>query len=666
MNNQTIQSFYDSEFKKFLSKNSLRAFINGHDQEAVFRMNRLWEKNNYSWGDPIEMDDDLIDLIIKRMSPLYQEFEKKMNLILKQIFVLNSDDLQGEGLDFIVLNNIRVIKKQDQLVPNFYFRKNPDSNKMGSLKRSWVQVSNAQFKRVEVLQSQYKLADTRENKQVQVLLRHIFFLVTWLHLSSDNEREYRYLSGIAEYEWAKRKLSGKSQRGDEFVTAYDYGDSKSYYDEKRARHIAGLLGYLYLRKNNKDEVEQTVTTARKQIGDYLDKCFTPHKFQYLEELALKRDMAYFKLCFCEYIEQHQERLEFWSKDSVNKLLYLNYFEYDRKENILKNVDSDYFSYDKMIIGGSKCTGAYKFPSKRAMRRAFTMNQEIFIELLPLGIDDFHPELPATDIVAKQKRNFWRNMVLWLDYVRHPENIDLQAIRRAKPYITALFIDNNSEKMSKQIPVLVDLIYLYFVNKKENLGGSAEVNDLLDYMHGNVYEFKKNGEIVKSRHKNAYLLNKTSTLNSLQRKSDAWHRDVGLYNQVEMLRKGEEYKEQVYTKLNDLVIDRGGFVFTLIKNHYDLLMEGVEMHHCVETYHKRITKGQYAVFSVLRKDSDSLDRANRFTLGIHLNDDSIRLDQCKGVYNAKISAELKEVVDELIIAINQGEFEIKEVDSKEAA
>lgn len=665
LSDQTIKDFYCGDLKKILTKNSLRAFIKSKDQDALIELNKLWEENQERWGEPEKMNDILINLIIQRIEPQYREFEKRVNAFVESIFTLNSDDLMGDGIDFIILNNVRIIKHENQIVPNFYFRRNPDSTQLGDLKRSWIQVSSDEFKNIEVLQSKYSNDASWHKKKVNTLLEHIFMLATWLQFKSDQLVGFRYLTGAADCKWAIKKLGGITERGSEFVQDGWRESEEKNNEYNRVCHISGLLGYLYLRQNNGTELEEKVMSARKKIGTYFKKCLSPNQFQYLENIALKHGTPYFKLAFCDYIEQHKEIFDFWAKDSVNKLIYLNYFEYDGGKNKLNAVPKDYFSYDKMIIGGSQCVGAYNFPSKKSMRRAFALNQDIFLPLITTGkMDNIRP-VEVSDFELKVKRNYWRNFMLWLDYIDHPEHLNHFAINNSRKIVESLLLNNTSTKMSKQIPFLVDLIYQYYIDMqyRGDVDIDLEVIEIKDYMQGNVYEFSEDGEIIKTRTKNAYLLNKKTTLKSLRRKSEAWHRDTELYNQVQMLRMGEDYKEQIYGNLNDLVVEKGMYIFTLIKNHYDLLMEGVEMHHCVESFHRRICKGEYAVFSILNKESEPLAKSNRFTLGLYLNEGQVRLDQCKGVYNSKISSDLKATVEEFIEAINNKEISLVSSDQK---
>ncbi len=106
----------------------------------------------------------------------------------------------------------------------------------------------------------------------------------------------------------------------------------------------------------------------------------------------------------------------------------------------------------------------------------------------------------------------------------------------------------------------------------------------------------------------------------------------------------------------------GYDFKIIQSHYDLLMEGIEMRHCVEMFHKRINRSSYVVFAVKRSHSDPADKANRFTLGLVVVDGLVSLDQCKGVYNARIDMELRNAVDELILALNTGRIELMRTES----
>ncbi len=178
---------------------------------------------------------------------------------------------------------------------------------------------------------------------------------------------------------------------------------------------------------------------------------------------------------------------------------------------------------------------------------------------------------------------------------------------------------------------------------------------MDFIGGSELTFQENNYVVKSRRKNIHTLDSKTTIKSLERKSRTWHRMLELYNQSELLRRGEDYKKMVYDHLADLTIVEDGVSFTVLQNRYELLMEGVDMRHCVATYHDRIKHGRYAVLSLKHCPSKSEGLYSRATLGLKLNDDFVSLDQCKGVYNAEINPDLLVIVNKVIKKLNDKSY-----------
>lgn len=84
---------------------------------------------------------------------------------------------------------------------------------------------------------------------------------------------------------------------------------------------------------------------------------------------------------------------------------------------------------------------------------------------------------------------------------------------------------------------------------------------------------------------------------------------------------------------DCVFTEGGYTFTLLTSQLDIATEGNTMKHCVSSYAKTASSGNYAVFKIEGKE--------RATLGIVIDKvNKASLQQCYGYCNQSISDDLR--------------------------
>ncbi|WP_232504085.1 PcfJ domain-containing protein, partial [Thiomicrospira microaerophila] len=74
----------------------------------------------------------------------------------------------------------------------------------------------------------------------------------------------------------------------------------------------------------------------------------------------------------------------------------------------------------------------------------------------------------------------------------------------------------------------------------------------------------------------------------------------------------------------------------IQSHYELVIEGKQMHHCIASYDQRIVEGRYLVYRLLQPE--------RATIGIEItHDNRLELDQVRLVCNKQAAPETEHYV-----------------------
>jgi hypothetical protein len=88
-------------------------------------------------------------------------------------------------------------------------------------------------------------------------------------------------------------------------------------------------------------------------------------------------------------------------------------------------------------------------------------------------------------------------------------------------------------------------------------------------------------------------------------------------------------------------EEDGYTFTLLNTEFDIALEGTSMRHCVASYAKRASQGNYQVFKVEGKERATLGLYYRVARWL-VNDDTteITFDQCYGYRNSSVSERLR--------------------------
>ena len=106
-----------------------------------------------------------------------------------------------------------------------------------------------------------------------------------------------------------------------------------------------------------------------------------------------------------------------------------------------------------------------------------------------------------------------------------------------------------------------------------------------------------------------------------------------YNAIKDEKKAEIFIKSVepFKKLNSKI---GDVEFEVVPNTEKLNLEGLQVQHCIYTYLNRICDRKYLAINVTHKLSKE-----RATAGFHRTGDKLELDQLKGFYNSRATAEV---------------------------
>ena len=140
-----------------------------------------------------------------------------------------------------------------------------------------------------------------------------------------------------------------------------------------------------------------------------------------------------------------------------------------------------------------------------------------------------------------------------------------------------------------------------------------------------------------------LPDKNASWPSLLRRSEDWHRRIGLMHLEQAER--EERLLQWDSPLPETVID--GIVCAPLMDSQALAREGYEMSHCVGGYAQLCHEGAYRVFAL--KESDG----TRSTLGIRIgNRGGVSLEQHRGPCNSQVSRKASSAARKLLNVFRQ--------------
>ncbi|WP_392562253.1 PcfJ domain-containing protein [Orbus sturtevantii] len=141
------------------------------------------------------------------------------------------------------------------------------------------------------------------------------------------------------------------------------------------------------------------------------------------------------------------------------------------------------------------------------------------------------------------------------------------------------------------------------------------------------------------------LRKNKTFNSLLADTRQWEQVVAM-NKSKKLAKITWHKS-----IPDTIIE--GLHVKELNTGQDVYIEGIQMHHCIQTYIKHAKHNTYKIFSISSVDA-SESKGERATLGAAFNrrDKRWKLEQVRGVCNEEVSEQILHVSNEIVSMLNK--------------
>lgn len=667
-----ISAFYQNKVMYILDKRKLKSLLAAKNPELPEIVKDDIEKNrrkvSYGEVNRFQMKQEYYEVLLDFLRPEYDEFIQRIDDLLNTPIEHAAPMDTRVKADFIIFKHLRMVVGKGQLAPAIYVRKNPKETGFTDLEKDWLLCDYRILQDFLVVQN-FDNIDAHKGKSMMGMLimtavREQFEFYNFNCISQHKKQaNMNYaIAKIQGYRLEYNKTAAISFKDMGFIER----------EEEIIDKVASVLGLLYLEnRNNSNYCIEKLAEGFKEIKEAVTKCLyheEHYKYTDLKEVVIAKDFRQSRLLadlyFNQFLDNEIERIDFWWKDSPNKLLYLTHLELKNcyKSDIpkYKNIRDDYFRYDQMIINSGQPSKGYMFESKAAMRRAFTLDKELF----KIMIGEKRDSRDLTELGAgygvEHKHSFWNMFMLWLQHTRYYPNLnaDILKILRGNIYkLTQNLKAVNDQKFREKFPIAFELLYQYvdegFAIDKSTKAPSgargAKFNEILDYLSSCSYQMNKRGGYKLSSNSNVLTLSKNTTIKSLIGKSDEWHR-VQLIVALQG-RDNQIKKKRVYKHLKEVDVVVGNHQFISINNLYDLSSEGLEMRHCVEMYDQHITKKEYAVFKVLNIQQDK-DIKERATLGVTVKAGKISYHQCYGKRNSVVSNELREDVLTFIAQINK--------------
>lgn len=673
-----ISEFYKNKLMTVLDQRKLKPFLVAKNPDLPEIVRDMIDSNRdrrYRENYKPKLDKDYYEVLVDCIRPEYDEFVQRMTDLLDNPIEHSTMADKDVIADFLIFNNLRVMLKEQQLAVRFYVRNNPRETGFTDLETEWTLCEFNVYKDFLLLINLKKIVAFKG----KIITGFLILAVVYQQFDFYKLNYKQQHKSEAQLDFAVAKIQGygSNSRKDAAINfnVMDFVEFMGCEDEITQR-VASVLGMLYLEDDhNLNNCLSKLEPAVDAINASLYK-YTHHEkyneYQYLMDVVIHgKGGRWFSedLLFNEFLDREIKTLEFWSKDSPSKALYLTHLEVlnwgGKSVPRLKHIPQDYFSYKNMIIDENTSCKAYKFESKVAMRRAFSLNEKVFAVFMSGECENRESVLNENKPRFLYMGDCWKVLMLWLQHTRYHANMNSKIVFVLKDNIYKMtqklkMVDN--EDFKKVYPLALELIYecveQEFAKNGEDtiLARSAVYQEIIDYISSCDYRMNKKGVYKLSKKCNILTLTKSTTIKSLLKKSAQWHRQHLLSKAEENKKESLIKKKKDYPHLNQVDVVIGKHRFSSINNLHELSVEGLEMMHCVESYHKRIAEKGYAVFKVLNtQDVGNIE--GRATLGVRIEDDGIYVDQCFGKRNSKVNEDLMRDVLEFIDNVNKDKLTI---------
>lgn len=364
---------------------------------------------------------------------------------------------------------------------------------------------------------------------------------------------------------------------------------------------------------------------------------------------------------CEQYGGMVADLKRWrSENPVKEIYLLTMTSYQDREELIKSTDA--FSYSKILFKHNP-KKSYPFYDKRAYQGFLKHGKPKMMLAFNKLTEQFGGKMISKHFLM---------MTYWLGYTR---------FKKINQHILAHMIDcmammHTNHRMNYEdfLPTYsnavyaLDLLYerlLQEWNKDKKPSAfrrnseSAELQEIIDFITCEDGNAPSNLNRFSSK----------TTLRSMLRLSHEWH------IQVQMAEYKRERKD--YPHLLPYSQTIGKHSFSLIHNDFDLYKEGLEMHHCIDSFHSTIATGHYLAFQVMGE-------SERATLGIRVlgshtppqetdlygraakqpkpSRKLYLLDQCYRSCNADVSEALLADAQQLVLMLNKGDVVVEKQQS----
>lgn len=346
-----------------------------------------------------------------------------------------------------------------------------------------------------------------------------------------------------------------------------------------------------------------------------------------------------------FLRNQKDMIALFGEDK-NKLIFLFSIIFNLRKN-LSVVDSDYFSYKNLVSKNPLKLDWLVFPSKAVMRSFFNLDAELLSQLVSLGGRDGD----------SNSETLWRNIMYFLQYSPMHEILTVGSLSRAHKHISILCnrvprIENDLET-SKKIGKIVEIMLCLASTGRED-----SIVEYMDYIHGDKYQLNAEGKLVKGDEKNIVDVNKKMSLKHASKLQSEWHLRIYQYA-LQGGRKDDNFIDGQYDGLRTARATIKGVRFKVITNRIYLRYESILLKHCVIDYHERIKSNDYIVIEVTdNKKGKERTSQNAYTMGCHvIGYDGIKLDQIKGLRNAKAPKHIHDAAKIFIEKCNAGNIKL---------
>lgn len=206
----------------------------------------------------------------------------------------------------------------------------------------------------------------------------------------------------------------------------------------------------------------------------------------------------------------------------------------------------------------------------------------------------------------------------------------------KAYFKAVRINASPASFLK----LIETLAMSKVDFLRSMGTAKDVNHFIEYVISEDKDYNKS-QIINDMVQEAQILNKkidyTWSLNRLKEEHKSWTKEI---MKIEIDALDETILD--YVDKFDRYTPEG---FTLLKTQREVFSEGTMMHHCIYTaYWDSIKENRYLPYHISINGEEA-------TLGVYIESDCIRFNQCYLKFNQSISSSLSTIVKEFVEDLN---------------